>query len=319
MPKGVAQRLVTRDEFSASSQLLIGMVIGALAVAIRWVLPLSPQQLPTITTVVALPIVTAGVGTLAGTAAAVTGGGLSWYFLFNQERWYPLASGWIQLFGFTVIALVIVTSTSFFRSSERQRHRYEMEVLTQEAATAELFAREMAHRLKNALAIVQSVAFQTFGLESPQADAFAGRLKTIAEANELLSEHISRPTADVREVIRNALALFQPERLTVATECESCLIADRQVLSLAMAIHELGTNSVKYGAWSSDSGVVAIRIDEDAGALRFTWQESGGPDVPEPTAIGFGTRLLQRAGRDVVLRYDPEGLFYSVALNHAGQ
>lgn len=317
MRRSAAQRLVTRHEFSAPSQLLIGLAVGALAVFIRYQLPLSPQQLPTITTVVALAIVTAAVGTLAGAATAVVGGALSWFFFFNSQRWYPSLSGWVQLLGFSIIALVIVTSASFFRSSEHQRHRREMDVLAQEAAHADLFAREMAHRLKNALAIVQSLAFQTFGHSSAAAEAFAGRLKTIAEANELLNEHISRPTADVREVVQNALKLFKPQRLTVSNECETCVIADQQVISLAMAVHELGTNAIKYGAWSNAEGQVAVRIAEEGDELRFSWRESGGP-VPEvPSANGFGTRLLQRAGRDVVLRYEPTGLFYSVALARA--
>jgi two-component sensor histidine kinase len=317
MPESVAQRLVNRREYSSAVQMLVGLTVGALAVFIRHELPLTPQQLPTITTVIALAVVTAALGTLAGVTTAVVGGGLSWFFFFNSERWYPSMSGWVQLLGFSVIALVIVTSTSFFRSSERQRHRREMEVLAREAESADLFAREMAHRLKNALAIVQSLAFQTFGHSSTAAEAFAGRLRTVAEANELLSEHISRPTADVREVVHNALRLFDRQQLTVSNDCETCTIADQQVISLAMAIHELGTNAIKYGAWSNAVGKVSVQITENVNELRFSWSESGGPALSAATSTGFGTRLLQRAGRDVVLQYKPEGLFYSVALTRA--
>ena len=64
-----------------------------------------------------------------------------------------------------------------------------MAALRSEAETANLFAREMAHRLKNALTIVQSIAFQTLGVEAADGGKFAGRLKALADANELLTEH----------------------------------------------------------------------------------------------------------------------------------
>ncbi|WP_114226852.1 MULTISPECIES: sensor histidine kinase [Sphingomonas] len=314
MPERGARRLVTRHEFSGLAEVAIGLLVAALAVFIRYHLPLPPQQLPTVTTVIALAIVTGAVGTLAGLTTAIVGGALSWYFFFNSERWDSSVNGWVQLLGFSVIALVIVTTTSFFRSSERQRYRRELEVLARETEQAELFAREMAHRLKNALTIVQSLAFQTFGHDTALARTFAGRLKTIVEANQLLSEHISRPTADVREVVKSALKLFDSQRMDIRHDCTTCLITDSQVISLAMAIHELGTNAVKYGAWSTPAGLVTIRTADAGEWLRFSWEESGGPPAVPPTATGFGTRLLHRAGREVALDYAPDGLRYSVLL-----
>ena len=317
MPKRVARRLVTRQEFSPIVQAAIGLLVGLVAVFVRYHLPLSPQQLPTITTVIALAVVTAAVGTLAGVTTAISGGALSWFFFFNSERWSPSTSAWVPLIGFAVIAVVIVTSTSFFRSSERQRHQRELDAFAQQAENAQLFAREMAHRLKNALTIVQSVAIQTFGQSTELSQVFANRLKTIVEANDLLNEHISRPTADVRLVVQRSLKLFGEQRLTIHDGGDTCLITDQQVILLAMAVHELGTNAIKYGAWSCDNGSVSVRIESAGEELRFTWQERGGPPVAVPGATGFGTRLLRRAGRAVDLSYSPEGLCYSVALARA--
>ena len=89
---------------------------------------------------------------------AVVGGLLSWYLFFNAYSWSLANDAWIPLIGFSVIAMVIVSTAALYRGSERRLHAQELMALTEQAANAELFAREMAHRLKNALAIVQSIA-----------------------------------------------------------------------------------------------------------------------------------------------------------------
>ena len=314
------QRAVRRErDVPLALQLTIGVLSAMTAVAIRSLLPLDAQQLPTITVVIAMAVVTTFVGAPAGIATAVVGGLATWYLFFNPGSISLANNAWVPLIGFTVIAIVIVSTASLYRSSERRLHEREMAELQEQAANAEFFAREMAHRLKNALAIVQAIAFQTLGTERPDAARFAGRLRALADANELLTEEIKQPVADIRQVLRAALTPFQDGKSRVHVNSIDAAIPAQQVVSLALALHELGTNAVKYGALSTPEGQVLVTVEEDGERLKLDWVEQGGPTVNPPAESGFGTRLLQRSGINTDLRYDPDGLKCSFGIRKAVQ
>ena len=303
------QRVVrSRQDVPVSLQIVIGVFAAITAVGIRSLLPLGPQQMPTITVVIAMAIVTTFVGAAAGIATALVGGLASWYLFVNPGSWSLANGAWVPLIGFTIIATVIVSTAALYRSSERRLHDREVAELEEQAANAEFFAREMAHRLKNALAIVQAIAFQTLGTERPEASRFAGRLRALAEANELLTEEIKQPVADISQVLRAALTPFQDGKSRVHVHSVDAAIPAQQVVSLALALHELGTNAVKYGALSTPSGQVTVTVEDAGDLLTLSWEEQGGPKVTPPTETGFGTRLLQRSGVDTDLRYDQDGL-----------
>jgi two-component sensor histidine kinase len=138
-------------------------------------------------------------------------------------------------------------------------------------------------------------------------------LKALADANELLTEHISKPVARVEHVVRTALRPFVTGsrlELTVA----NAELPDGQVINLALALHELGTNATKYGAWSVASGKVNLVVHDTGEALKLTWLEEGGPTVQKPKTAGFGSRLLRRLGKNAVLLFRSGGVEYSVEL-----
>jgi two-component sensor histidine kinase len=277
-------------------------------------LPLEPEQLPTLTVVVTLAIMTTFVGIWAGVSAALIGGLLSWHLFLNPLSWSLANGAWIPLLGFGITATTIISTASLYRAGERRWHEKVVSEADQKANDAVLFAREMGHRLKNALAIVQSMAFQTIGNDDPKAVAFAARLRTFASANELLTEHISKPIANVREVVSTALTPFQSgDRLE--THLTDADMPDGQVINLALALHELATNATKYGAWAAPSGKVNLVVLDLGKVLKLTWIEEGGPPVIKPETTGFGSRLLRRAGKDAKLLFRPEGIEYSVELS----
>ena len=313
----IGRELRARPQWSIVSQALIGAGAAAIAVAIRLALPLGPDQLPTITVVVTLAIVTTFVGIWAGVTTAVVGGLLSWFFLFNPWSWDLVGEAWIPLLGFAVIATVIVTTAYLYRTSERLRQEEEHAKLRADAEDAELFAREMAHRLKNALTIVQSIAFQTIGTESTEAGKFAGRLRALADANELLNEHIRKPTAPVSAVIKGALSPFEDDWERFRIESADACIPAQQVVSLALALHELATNAVKYGSLSVRGGSVAVKIEDLGDRLQMSWKERGGPPVIETTKSGFGTRLLRRSSADTRLAFEADGLRCTMGIRKA--
>jgi two-component sensor histidine kinase len=281
---------------------------GIVAVLVRSALPLDPQQLPTLPVVVLLAIVTTFVGPRAGISTAIIGGLLSWYLFFNPRSWSLANGAWVPLLGYVVLAIVIVSTAHLYRSAARTSHDREVAALRAEAETAELFAREMAHRLKNALAIVQSLAFQTFPENSKEAPIFAGRLRALAVANELLDEHVKAPSASAAAVIQAALAPFNTLHRIDLSSSSDATLPSQQVVSLALAVHELTTNAIKYGALSNTTGRVSIRVEDDGSSVLFTWTEEGGPAVIQSTSTGFGTRLLRRAGERAALDFQPSGL-----------
>lgn len=296
------------------AQIPIGIAAGLLAVALRYSLPLSPIQLPTLTVVVAVALTSTFIGLTAGITTALVGGLLSWYIFFTPFTWDMSWEGAVPLVGFFVIAAVIITTSHLYRLSEHKNHQAQIAAVRRQAESADLFAREMAHRLKNALAIVQSIAFQTLGGETAETSKFSARLKALADTHDLLSEHVERPTAKVRDVVHAALRPFIDGGQRLQVESPDTSIAAQQAVSLALALHELGTNASKYGALSGPRGRVSVRIEDAGDEIRLMWEEQEGPPVLPPGSSGFGTRLLRRVGSRAEFRFEPDGLLCSFAL-----
>jgi two-component system, chemotaxis family, CheB/CheR fusion protein len=182
----------------------------------------------------------------------------------------------------------------------------------------QLLVAEIKHRIKNTLATVQAIAMQTMRTASiDEREAFVGRLHALASAHDLVTlENWNR--ASMRDVVCRALDAFrgmQRNRFLLNGPDNVWLDASRSLL-LAIAVHELATNAVKYGALSTGNGKVSVawKYLENDGQRRaqLRWQESGGPPVKPPVNKGFGSHLLERAFEGGIgsahLDYDPQGL-----------
>lgn len=178
-----------------------------------------------------------------------------------------------------------------------------------------LLISELNHRVKNTLAVVQGLAYQTFkpGLVPPElVAAFEGRLFALAAAHDLIVRE-NWDTTQIEDLMREALRPFEESPPRFAIAGPPVLLTPSATVGLALGIHELATNAAKYGALSSPDGRVAIDWEIDADELSLTWRESGGPRVRPPERQGFGTRLLERAlasdlGGRVDLDFQPCGL-----------
>lgn len=165
-------------------------------------------------------------------------------------------------------------------------------------ARQQLLIDELNHRVKNMLAIVQGIAQQTL---KPDIDpgtaraAFEGRLGALAAAHNLLTAQHWSPVP-MREVIAETVAPHgRPDAVTLSGP--DLLVAPKTAVSIALAIHELATNAVKYGALSTPGGNVSVIWqvkDGEAPRLHMEWLERGGPAVAEPIRRGFGTRMIER-------------------------
>jgi PAS domain S-box-containing protein len=178
-----------------------------------------------------------------------------------------------------------------------------------------LLINELNHRVKNTLASVQGIAFQTLRGEVTLAEArarFESRLMALSSAHNLLTEE-NWGGASLDRVVSDAIEHLAGEAGRFEVRGEPLRLAPRAALALAMALHELGTNAAKYGALSVEGGRVSIVWSQSEDRLHLEWRESGGPPVRPPSRRGFGSRLIERGlaadlGGTARLGFEPAGL-----------
>jgi len=176
-----------------------------------------------------------------------------------------------------------------------------------------LLLNELNHRVKNTLATVQAIAWQTLqtARDLPTArEALDRRIRAMAQAHDLLTSR-AWTGANLMDVVTRTLEAFPPAQVDLSGRAVE--LPPKHALALSMALHELATNATKYGALSRTQGRVAVhwRVDDDQ--LHLAWQESDGPAVTAPVRKGFGSRLLEDflvrdLGGETKLVYDPTGL-----------
>jgi two-component sensor histidine kinase len=178
--------------------------------------------------------------------------------------------------------------------------------------------RELAHRIRNTLAIVSGMARQSLRGADSTEDAWkvlSGRLGALARTHEILTGGTA-VAADVSEVVGGALQPHVGGDPRVSFAGPPLRLVEKKALALSLAVNELATNALKHGALSVPDGKVAIAwgIGRD-GSGWLTWTESGGPRVGPPSRQSFGTLLLEQVvpqdfGGTAALDYRPEGLVY---------
>lgn len=164
------------------------------------------------------------------------------------------------------------------------------------ARQRELMLAELNHRVKNTLAVVQAIALQTFKSDrrSPPVATFLGRLGVLAKAHDILSA-VSWEATPMQELAREVLGGLSPNKSRIDTDGPPFLLKPKQALAIALALHELQTNAMKYGALSVDQGTVSLQWRlPSSQRLEILWQERGGPPVVAPSRRGFGTLMLEK-------------------------
>jgi PAS domain S-box-containing protein len=186
-------------------------------------------------------------------------------------------------------------------------------------AARELLLHEIKHRVKNTLGTVQAMVAQTFRSAIPdEHQAFVSRLHALSDAHDLLTQK-DWESVTTTEVVDRALRPFDDgtaER--IRSTGPTVDLTPNKALLIGMILHELGTNAVKYGALSTDRGIIELtwRQGDAPTALEFLWKETGGPMVVPPTRKGFGSRLIERAlsadKGSAKLEFEPTGLICSI-------
>jgi two-component sensor histidine kinase/CheY-like chemotaxis protein len=197
-----------------------------------------------------------------------------------------------------------------------------------------LLTREVDHRAKNMLAVVQAIVrMAKRDTVEDYVRAVEGRIGALAQTHELLSQ--SRwEGADILRLILDEMAPYHGDgQQRVTAVGPSLVLVPEQAQLVAMAVHELATNAAKYGSLSVDTGRVDVSWSGSDGVLSLIWRESQGPKVAPPKRAGFGTRIISSLGngRGGRTEFDwrPLGLIFTlemqlqdqidaVAVKHAG-
>jgi PAS domain S-box-containing protein len=199
--------------------------------------------------------------------------------------------------------------------------------LVQETQT--LLMRELNHRSKNLLAVADAIVRQTARSTSPKefVDRISRRLHALSINQDLMIEHDWRG-ADIGQIILWQLASVVDDHTNrITLQGYPCVVTPRVAQALGLAIYELATNALKFGALSSPAGKVHIawqvELRNREREFKLTWRESGGPPVVRPRKRGFGSAILENMiARSVLgsvtVTYAPTGLLWELVAPESG-
>lgn len=210
-----------------------------------------------------------------------------------------------------------------------EREAKEAALLAEAARLAEaqrqqrLLNDELSHRLKNQLAVVQSIVNQTLRgseVEGAARSVLEQRLRALGKASDVLTRS-SWEAADLETLCRGVLEHVAEEG-RVRIQGDRTRLAQHVVMPLALVLHELATNAVKYGALSNETGLIDLwwKVEPSAEGephFQLQWKEHGGPEVIKPTRSGFGTKPIERSLAGyfegaVSVDYRPDGLVFEI-------
>jgi PAS domain S-box-containing protein len=185
-----------------------------------------------------------------------------------------------------------------------------------------LLMRELTHRSKNLLAVIQAMARQTArhaGSIGGFLDQFSARLQALAASHDLLVRE-SWHGASLREIIQSQLAAyFASGEGPIVVEGAPVALRPEAAQNLGLALHELAVNAAKYGALSVPHGRVSVTGAIRGHAIELEWREQFGPKVKVRRKKGFGSMVIERnlasaLDAKVDLKFDPEGLRCSIVI-----
>jgi two-component sensor histidine kinase len=255
-------------------------------------------------------LVAALVGGAAAGGCAAIAGAVAAFWLFVPPDWTSHAFDIEQVVNYVLFAassLVIIWAANSYRELLLQ--------LREAQERRQLLNYELAHRIKNTLAIVQAVIGQTLSDQPAALDRLNARIAALAATNDLLIDSEWRG-ASVHQILAGEFAPYDASRFRLDGEDFACPSA--VAIMLALVFHELTTNAAKHGALSAAGGTINITWTIRSGRLDLDWIESGGPAPTLSRSAGFGTTLLhkglQQFDGEVDMDFTPRGLHCKLSL-----
>jgi two-component sensor histidine kinase len=243
---------------------------------------------------------------------------LSWEYRLRAPddswRWYLSRDALLAADGEGKPHLIVGNATDITeqKSAERQK---------------EILLDEMRHRSRNFAAVVAAIAQQTRPKKPEDGvaayDAFVARLTTLFRASEILLTNDDR-TAEIRSILNAAVSVVASNISRISFAGPAVILNEQAAGALSLIVHELTTNSTKYGALSAPHGSIDVQwsVTRDAAGqlVALHWRESGGPAVTKPAATGFGTQLISAVmpGGRVSFDYAATGLRFGIDFKLTG-
>ena len=195
----------------------------------------------------------------------------------------------------------------------------------------EMLASEMSHRVKNLFAVASAladIAARSATNTKEMARDLRSRLTALGRAHDLVRPLLRQPkkAAGLSELLGTLLDAYDEKGVTgdrIRIVAPELLVGEASVTALALVIHELATNSVKYGALSSDAGVVEVTCTDDDKTVVMVWVETGGPPVQKARGEpGFGSKLVSRSislqlGGTIEFEWPTEGMIMTLSVSKA--
>lgn len=291
--------------------LAFGIAIGIFAISLGARLALTgilPPGLPYFTFFVAVLLATLISGLWPGVLTLVLSIVAAWHLLlptrtpdqFQEALTASLLFAFIGAIIITVAHLLNRTVERFLKLQDRAETQLYLTAMAEQRLKS--LNDELKHRNKNTFALIAALVAQGSRRETDIdrfADALRSRLMAMGTAQDLiLSSHFQG--TDLKTLVGKTLEpIVPPGTKRLETDGPEFFLPTEIATPLALVIHELGTNGLKYGAWSNDTGRIAVRwtLDHETepdSNLILTWAESGGPKVSHPERTGFGTLLIER-------------------------
>ncbi len=303
----VVERILPRVRRSPLLAYPLAAAIFAIAALLRvFFSDFLPPSLPFLTFFVAVIFAALLAGTGPGLIVVAASVVFAWRFYFSASHDVIDFSSLVALVSFAGIACLIVAVVHLLNRkvenllNERERN----EALLQDSALGEMqleqLNAELRHRLKNIFAVISGLVSQSARF-SPDvqsfASALAGRLSAMGTAVDLVATR-SFLGASLSELIADTMKpLVPPGSSRIVMHGPDGIIPGDVANALALTLHELGTNAIKYGAWSSSTGTVHIawkldQLADNEARFELVWDERGGPAVAQPERRGLGSMLI---------------------------
>jgi two-component sensor histidine kinase len=233
---------------------------------------------------VALAALLGGIG--PGVLVAGLGGIVAWWAFMAPELSFSLTryGDKITLVTFAFASMFLVLAADHFRRVAKR--------LENEEQLRQLAVQELAHRLKNKIATIQAIISVQLRDQPQVRNDILNRLAALTATDQLVEEANGRG-AFIHDIARTELGPYSASRVVI--QGPEVLLPPKYALTIALLVHELATNSAKYGSLSVPHGIVVLNTRLTDALLELDWQEKDGPPVSAPRKQGFGLRLLSRA------------------------
>lgn len=227
-----------------------------------------------------------------------------------EARVMPLLGGLLGLLAISLVAAGRLVA----RGARAEAVAAQAEAVGEARDRADLLARELNHRVKNLFAVVLAIV-KLSARDAPEAravtDRIAERIQALLRAHEVSQGELDRPSVSLRALIETTLAPYRSDALAATLDGPDIALPANAITPLGLALHELTTNAVKYGAWSVTSGTIVVTWAQEGDDIVLRWQEQGPGITSMPSRQGFGSMLMTGAARQldgsIERSFPPEG------------